>query len=202
MLSVTAADGYYIPYIKSEDDGMLIPDSTKLTLTFTSEVNDYSYDFVPVVDDGSEELTTCTIEVSSAEGYDFNVDVSIGDAGKILPKHTIAAVMTKATTTNELPATVKDGEDYTLVIDADTGTSFENVMFVLDKGTSNEAQWVVDLDDEVNIFDQTIANVPHIDNEGKIVRTREGDHYRYTVYLTNIQNDYEVRFSTLTINAD
>ena len=130
---------------------------------------------------------------------DHTFSVELDDSCKIPNKYTINAVMTNATTTNELPTEVYAGSSYTIGIDANEGTSFENVVFVLDKGTENEVEFVIDLDDEVNIFDQTIEGVPHIDNDGKIIRTRVDNHYHYDVNLVNIQNSYEVRFSTITI---
>ena len=130
---------------------------------------------------------------------DHAFSVELDDSCKIPNKYTINAVMTNATTTNELPTEVYAGSSYTIGIDANEGTSFENVVFVLDKGTENEVEFVIDLDDEVNIFDQTIEGVPHIDNDGKIIRTRVDNHYHYDVNLVNIQNSYEVRFSTITI---
>jgi hypothetical protein len=133
--------------------------------------------------------------------YDITFTFSYKEV-PVVPKYTATVVATNATVGGDNPAEIEEGEDYTIVINANAGTTFENIMFTLDKGTENQASWVIDLDkDSFNIFDREVEGVPQIENDGTVVRNQSGDHYVYIVNLKDVRNNYEIRFSTINIHT-
>lgn len=181
-----------------DDDAL---DFDRITITINGQVitaDNWPTNFSCLPFDGGFDGKLTNIETD----YLITLEINYPEPPPPPVKHTVNVIATHATVNGDNPVEVNDGDDHDIVIDADFGTTFENVMFILDKDTENQASWVIDMNtDSFNIFDKEVEGVPQIDNDGTVVRTRADDHYVYTVHLKNIENDYEIRFSTVTIDV-
>lgn len=194
---ITAIEGKEIPLNDDNEVDLNCFDIVINNQTITADNWPVNLEGRLIRDGGILEFTLNEVD----KDYTISIGINYPEV-PVTPTHSVTVVATNATVRGDNPITVEEGGDATIIIDANEGTSFENVMFILDKGTENQARWVIDMNtDSFNIFDREVEGVPQIDNDGTVVRTRDSDHYVYTVNLKDIQNDYEIRFSTVTIGV-